>query len=213
MAKRKDPNAKATQPKTKRRTRDPVGTRQALVDAAVDLFGRDGFDATSVQSIVKRANVTKGSFYHHFESKEALLFEIHERFIDAHLARVDAALASDLRGDEMLEVVIRDVLVLGAAQFKDEITIFYQERRRLNGEYLETVIQKRDLFEQRVVEVIEKGVADGSFVGVGDPRLAAFAIVGMSAWTYHWLDPKRGEPAAVGDYFAELMLNGLRSRG
>jgi AcrR family transcriptional regulator len=183
-----------------------------LVDAAVDLFGRDGFDATSVQSVVKRAQVTKGSFYHHFESKEALLFEIHERFIDAHLARVDEVLASNLPGDETLRVVVRDVLVRGSAQFKDEIKIFYQERRRLTGDYLEKVLEKRHRFEQRIREVIERGVDDGNFVDVDDPRVASFAVVGMSAWTYHWMDPKRGNAESIGDFFADLLLDGLRPR-
>jgi len=39
----------------RRRARDPEATRQALLDAATELFGTAGFDATSVQSIVDRA--------------------------------------------------------------------------------------------------------------------------------------------------------------
>ena len=72
----------------RRRARGSEATRQALLDAATELFGTVGFDATSVQTIVDRANVTKGGFYHHFESKQALLHEIHDRFIDSHLERM-----------------------------------------------------------------------------------------------------------------------------
>lgn len=195
-----------------KRTRDPVGTRRALVDAAVDLFGRDGFDATSVQSIVARAQVTKGGFYHHFESKVALLFEIHERFIDAHITKIEEVLDSDLPGDQLLRMAVRDVIVHGGAQFKDEITIFYQELPRLTGEYGKIAMGKRDRFEHCMIELVERGVADGSFTGVDEPRVTALAVIGMSAFTFNWIDPELGAHEAVGDYFSSLLLDGLRPR-
>lgn len=55
-----------------RRRRDPEGTRAALVDATVGLILRQGYTATSVGQICKEAEVTKGSFFHHFESKDAI---------------------------------------------------------------------------------------------------------------------------------------------
>ncbi len=54
------------------RTRDPVGTRQRLVDAAIALMLRQGFAATSVDRICEEAGLTKGSFFHHFAGKEDL---------------------------------------------------------------------------------------------------------------------------------------------
>src|SRR3954449_2883927 len=101
----------------RRRTRDPEATRQALLDAATELFGTAGFDATSVQSIVDRAQVTKGGFYHHFESKQALLHEIHDRFIDYHLERMRELLAeADVPAEELFTRLVRDILVEGAAR-------------------------------------------------------------------------------------------------
>lgn len=57
---------------SKKRERDPVGTRQALIDATVRLMLKQGFAGTSVDMICKEAGMTKGSFFHHFESKEAI---------------------------------------------------------------------------------------------------------------------------------------------
>lgn len=57
---------------TPRRTRDPGATRQRLIDATVRLMLRQGFAGTSVDMICSEAGVTKGSFFHHFESKEAI---------------------------------------------------------------------------------------------------------------------------------------------
>lgn len=51
-------------------------TRQTIYDSARELFGKYGLDAVSVDDIVQRANVAKGSFYVHFESRDALLVEL-----------------------------------------------------------------------------------------------------------------------------------------
>ncbi|MDZ4404878.1 TetR/AcrR family transcriptional regulator [Prosthecobacter sp.] len=57
---------------SKKRERDPAGTRQGLIDATVRLMLKQGFAGTSVDLICKEAGMTKGSFFHHFESKEAI---------------------------------------------------------------------------------------------------------------------------------------------
>jgi AcrR family transcriptional regulator len=47
-------------------------TRKALVESAVELFTRNGYAATSLDVIARRARVTKGALYHHFSGKQAL---------------------------------------------------------------------------------------------------------------------------------------------
>ena len=47
-------------------------TREALVQAARELFGAQGYAATSTEDVVARAGVTKGALYHHFNGKEDL---------------------------------------------------------------------------------------------------------------------------------------------
>jgi AcrR family transcriptional regulator len=47
-------------------------TRKALVESAVELFTKQGYSATSLDAVAKRALVTKGALYHHFTGKQAL---------------------------------------------------------------------------------------------------------------------------------------------
>jgi len=54
------------------KTRHPEETRQKLVDATLRLMIQQGFAATTVDEICAAAKLTKGSFFHHFESKEAI---------------------------------------------------------------------------------------------------------------------------------------------
>ena len=51
-------------------------TRQLILDASMDLFAQNGYDATSVAEICQRAEVSKGAFYHHFPSKQALFLDL-----------------------------------------------------------------------------------------------------------------------------------------
>lgn len=52
--------------------RTPAQTKQKLVDATVRLILRQGFAATSVDQVCDEARLTKGSFFHYFENKEAI---------------------------------------------------------------------------------------------------------------------------------------------
>jgi len=54
-------------------------TREALLAAARVEFGLRGYADTAVDEIVRRAEVTKGAFYHHFSSKEELFLRVFER--------------------------------------------------------------------------------------------------------------------------------------
>jgi AcrR family transcriptional regulator len=59
---------------TDRRHERGIRTRTALVDVALDLFERQGFDRTTVDQIAATAGVSQRTFFHHFPTKEAVLF-------------------------------------------------------------------------------------------------------------------------------------------
>ena len=66
-------------------------TREALIDAAAALFGRDGLDAPSLDDICAKAGFTRGAFYVHFKSREELIVAVVER----HSARALDAIVGD----------------------------------------------------------------------------------------------------------------------
>lgn len=55
-------------------------TREHLIDSGLNTLYRQGFNGSGVQEITAAAGVPKGSFYNHFESKEAFALEVLERF-------------------------------------------------------------------------------------------------------------------------------------
>ncbi len=59
-------------------------TRSRIVSAAWDLFYENGYDATTVDEIVERSGTSKGSFYHYFAGKDALLSSLSTIFDDKY---------------------------------------------------------------------------------------------------------------------------------
>jgi AcrR family transcriptional regulator len=62
----------STQAPRGRRTNDPDGLRNRVLDAAARMFQRQGFHASAVHDLVAEAGVTSGALHHHFPSKKAL---------------------------------------------------------------------------------------------------------------------------------------------
>jgi AcrR family transcriptional regulator len=70
-----DPHA-ARRPRTERRGDE---TRERILDVALELFNKQGYERTSLRQIAERLGVTKAALYYHFKSKEDILLELHLR--------------------------------------------------------------------------------------------------------------------------------------
>src|SRR6202521_901368 len=76
--------------------KDGIETRERLLRAAVDLYSAKGFAGASVLDVARRAGVTKGAFYHHFESKAHLIVAIHNSFVDLQIGDLTASVEKGL---------------------------------------------------------------------------------------------------------------------
>ncbi|WP_028642967.1 TetR/AcrR family transcriptional regulator [Nocardioides sp. URHA0020] len=79
-------------PGSSRRQQYSASTKRALVDVAEGLFTENGYAATSLDSIVAGADVTKGALYHHFSGKQALFESVFERVEDDAARAIQKAL-------------------------------------------------------------------------------------------------------------------------
>ena len=190
----------------------PERTRQALIDSALKLFGEKGYSVTSVQEITEDAGVTKGAFYHHFESKEELLRLIHDEFLDYQLAILKMALDQEQDPAERLRELLR-ALLASTAKYIANVTVFYQERRHLTGPEFKAMKRKRDEFDRLFLRVIESGVEDGTFRDDLDPRVVGLGVLGMCAWVHQWYRPGgRFSAEEIADIFSAMALDGLLAR-
>src|SRR5215470_14670466 len=89
----------STAPETSigRREADARATREALIEAAVELFTERGYAGVGTEEIVARAKVTRGALYHHFTDKRDLFRAVFERVEDDLMERIGSTMqgASD----------------------------------------------------------------------------------------------------------------------
>ena len=69
--------------------------RRRLLDAALDVFGEQGFNESSLEAVARRAGASRALIYYHFGSKEALLLALHDELPRALFDRVQVAVATD----------------------------------------------------------------------------------------------------------------------
>jgi len=74
-----------------KRKRDPKGTRERLIKAAIELFTTVGFHASTTPLIAERAGIAEGTIYRHFDSKEHLLNEIFRAAVRLLAAQIQEA--------------------------------------------------------------------------------------------------------------------------
>lgn len=67
------------------RGRPPASSHEMLADAACELFLEQGYEATSVTEITRRAGVSRSSFFNYFSGKSAALWYVFDRRVDALL--------------------------------------------------------------------------------------------------------------------------------
>jgi TetR/AcrR family transcriptional regulator, cholesterol catabolism regulator len=165
-----------------RATEDTTSGR--IWGAAVDLFWERGYHATSMREIAERSGVQAGSLYHHYGSKEALLFEVMAAFMQELQGRVLDAVSRSIGPAERLAAAV-ETHVVAHGRHQREAIVTDTELRGLNGIRLERMLALRDAYETIFRQLLEDGIAAGVF-DVPDPRVATKALLlqctGVAVW-------------------------------
>ena len=154
--------------------------RDAFIDAAQRLITQKGYERTSVQDVLDDLEVSRGAFYHYFESKERLLEAVIDRMVDDGLASltrvIDDTGLSALRKFEGVFTSLqsfkaaRKDLVLAILQvwISDENAIVREKYRRTAVARLAPMLSK----------IIEQGNREGEFQAAFT-EYTATALVGL----------------------------------
>lgn len=95
--------------------------KKELIKIAYQLFITKGYENTSVDEIIAKAKVAKGTYYYHFESKEQMLEEVVNMMIDEGVERAKKILQSDLKLEEKLVYTILALRVTPEEQSVQDI--------------------------------------------------------------------------------------------
>jgi AcrR family transcriptional regulator len=151
-------------------------TREAIVDAAAELFVERGFDAVSVSEIAQRAGVVEKTVFNHFPVKEGLVFESDPPMRAALLDAVRRRPAGESVAAAAGGFVVAAVSQLGdpaAAEGMAEMTRVIRGSRTLQGREREILGALTDSLAEQIT--LETRATPGEL----EPWLAAHAVLGL----------------------------------
>ncbi|MFG3023070.1 TetR/AcrR family transcriptional regulator [Streptomyces sp. NPDC048254] len=162
--------------------------RQRLVQAAIDLFGEQGYDSTTVAQIAERAGLTKTTFFRHFPDKREVLFagqEVHGRLLTEGAEAAPAAATP-------LEAV---------AAALDALTASFTPEQRAFGPRLSAVVAGHtELRERLAFKELDLAATLTDALrrrGVPDPTASLAADLGIRAFATafaRWITPANDQP-------------------
>jgi len=156
-------------------------TRARLFEAGKVVFERDGFLQARITDIAAEANVSHGSFYHYFDSKESLFREIAEE-VEVRLVSMDD-IAQDL-GDgagPIDRIRAANKAYLNAYKKEARIMRVIEEVSRYNDDVRSVRSKRDDYLAARLESAIKRLQAEGLADTRIDERYAATALGGMVA--------------------------------
>lgn len=187
-------------------------TYTRILDAAAASFSRHGYEATGVAEICRAAGVSKGAFYYHFPSKQALFLALLQRWLDAldaSMATLLAEAGSVPEALKSLSAAFQDVLHTADGHLPMFVEFLAAAQR--DPVVWAATVQPYRRYQQWLTALIEAGVAEGSLRPL-NPELAAQLLVSwavgillQSVW-----DPQAAEWGSVARESIAL-LTGLLS--
>lgn len=128
--------------------------REHIVDAAIRQFAKQGFGGSSVDAICAEAGISKGAFYTHFESKDAVMLELLAR----RGAVYDAIAASTLAE---FEEMFFDLMLRGLSDVDSRLEVEAVTIGASNDAIKQALIANSERCKRRLSEVIGELLADG----------------------------------------------------
>jgi AcrR family transcriptional regulator len=163
-------------------------TRSSILDAAEELFSRQGFSGTTTKEIGHASGTNPALLYYHFGSKEQLYRAVIERLADALVARGRESLSGARTPDQG----IRGLVEAQAAFLREHPrapALLIREMLDHDARHAEAFLPRvaSQLFE-RVCALIEEGQRTGRFRTDLDPRFAAISTISQIVY-FHLAKP------------------------
>lgn len=184
-------------------------TRARILEAAVKQFSIYGYNQASVDNICEQAGVSKGAFYHHFQTKQDVFLAL----LDGWLQTFDQAIeASKDRPVPETFQMMTEYFPYIFESANDNLPMFLEFLLQASREekVWQASIAPYRRYHKHFAALIKKGIAEGSFVEV-DPNLAARLIVStaMGLLLQSLLDPQGAKWEKVARETVELMMTSL----
>ncbi len=175
------------------RERQREAKRNAVLQAAAQLFNERGFHATSLDDIAARLNVTKPTLYYYVKNKDEILLQCVGKGLAMMLEGIDASRAAGGKAIDQLMTCMQVYARIVTMDFG--MCLIRVGDEQVPPESRKELRRLKSAIDQEFRRLVAEGVAEGS-IQPCDPKITAFVIAGALSWIGRWYQPG-------GEYTAE----------
>jgi TetR/AcrR family transcriptional regulator, cholesterol catabolism regulator len=188
--------------------RQATPRQDAILARAAELFAARGYRATSLAELAEAAGIAKPTIFHHFRSKQDILYELYARTMDICLTRMQALVVPEQDPARTLHRMIREHVLL-ILEHRDLFKILFDEESELSPPQLAGIKELQRQYIKLIAGQLERLRAEGR-LSIEAPQIAVQGLLGMASWVYRWYEPERERtPEEIAQILADLALGGL----
>jgi AcrR family transcriptional regulator len=162
-----------------------------------------------MNDVAAALKLSKGGLYHHFQSKDEILFDLMNHAMDITEERVIAPAKMIADPEERLRTVIRRHMGVVMSERDREITVMLHENHPLSPALRKRInARKKDYihFLENLIAEVQRHRGSENAVS---PRAAAFALLGMINWIYQWHRPEGSlQEAGLAEQYTQIFFQG-----
>ena len=184
-------------------------TRSRILDAAVRRFAMAGYDAASVDEICAEAGVSKGAFYHHFPTKQAVFLALMQGWL-AMIEMGMQAVRKETVPDTLITMTNLLPGVFAAAENRLPMFLEFWLQASRDETVWKAIIAPYRHYQEYFLKLINDGMKEGSIKRV-DSQVAAQVIVSMAVGLVLQgvLDPHGADWEKTARESMQILMNGL----
>jgi len=182
--------------------------RRRILDAADELFARQGYAEVQMDEVAQRAKVAKPTIYRYFASKEELFLETIAGVLNSVQEKLETLAASDGDADAVLEETVV-VLLEAFGRCAAALNALDGADPSLGWRGRTTMRQRISALRRLVAEIVARGTATGQFAAV-DAEIAATVILGAARLGAVRIEADRRRAGASA--IADMLIHGLGTR-
>jgi AcrR family transcriptional regulator len=186
-------------------------TRARIVQSALKLFAANGYETTGVAEVCSAADVSKGAFYHHFESKQAIFIELLQEWLQGLDRELGKAMTRSASVPEGLMAMASEMKgVFGSEDGRLQLFLEFWQQARRDPKVWEELMAPFRRYRDYFAAIIQKGIDEGS-LAPQDPQAAAHALVALAVGIViqDVLDPAGADWYRVLQDAVKLFISGL----
>ena len=182
--------------------------REKILNTATQLFIQKGSEKTSMQDIAQTAGISKGAIYHHFKSKDEIVFAVirsRQELMEEEMKQWLKA-TENLTGKEQLQTILKSNLESQTARATDGIVDEYEQDA---GFILTMMRDNLRIGAPLVSDIIKKGMADGSIQTQYPDQTAEVFLLLVNFWMNETVFESDPEKLPERFHFLQFMMTSV----